>query len=150
MQVYKSNKKTLEGLGFIVILTVQMACMQGKNKTTSKGAGPVTVLTVEVKKEAITKIGKAVQSKTWKITYLKRTRLSSRPPPGNALIVMYTPGSSCSTHSVSISLALLIETSERSASELVLMEPSTDDVSVLTPLMLESLGVEAKPLVSQY
>ena len=61
---------------------------------------------------------------------------------------MYTPGSSCSTHSVSKSLALLMDSSpERSASldELVLMEASIDDVSVLAPLMLESFGVEVTP-----
>lgn len=61
---------------------------------------------------------------------------------------MYTPASSCSTHSASGSLALLIDGSpDRSASldELVLIEASTDDVSVFVPLMLESFGVDVKP-----
>ena len=50
------------------------------------------------------------------------------------------------------SLALLVDSSpEQSASddELVLAEASTDDVLVFAPLMLESLGVEARPPASQ-
>jgi hypothetical protein len=40
---------------------------------------------------------------------------------------------------------------ERSASldELLLIDASIDDVSVLAPLMLESFGVEVKPIESQ-
>lgn len=86
-------------------------------------------------------------SHEFKILYLNRTRLSSRIPLGNALIVMYTPGTSCSIHSDSISLALLKETSpERSPSldELVLAEASIDDVSVFPALMLDNFGVEAR------
>lgn len=66
-------------------------------------------------------------------TDLNLTRLSSLFPSGRALMVIYTPGSSCSTHSVSRSLALLIE--------LVLID---DEASVLAPLMLESLGVDSQ------
>lgn len=44
-----------------------------------------------------------------------------------------------------MSLALLTETSSDRSTELLLAEPSIDDVSVLVPLMLESFGVEAIP-----
>lgn len=88
-----------------------------------------------------------ITTKSVKVSYLNRTRLSSRTPLGNALIVMYTPGTSCSIHSDSISLALLNETSpERSPSldELLLTEASIDDVSVFPALMLDNLGVVAR------
>lgn len=88
-----------------------------------------------------------IPTKSENVSYLNRTRLSSRIPVGNALIVMYTPGTSCSIHSDSISLALLNETSpERSPSldELVLAEASIDDVSVFPALMLDNFGVEAR------
>ena len=74
-------------------------------------------------------------------------------PPSNARIVIYTPGSSSSTHSLSWSLALLTETEsspDRSASgdELVLTDASIDEVSVFAPLILDNLGVDASPTES--
>lgn len=79
------------------------------------------------------------------IQYLKRMRLSSLEPPGKARIVMYTPGSSSSIHSVSKSLALLTERSSDWSPSLVLTEPSTDDVSVFASFVVEGLMDEAKP-----
>lgn len=66
-------------------------------------------------------------------------------------MVMYTPGSSSSTHSLSWSLALLTETessrdrSTSSGDELDLIDASIDEVSVFAPLMLDNLGVDASP-----
>jgi len=76
-------------------------------------------------------------------------------PPGKARMVIYTPGSSSSTHSLSWSLALLMETesspdlSTSSGDELVLIDASIDEVSVLAPLILDNFGVDAKPIESQ-
>jgi hypothetical protein len=83
--------------------------------------------------------------------YLNLTLLISLLPPGKDLIVMYTPGSSSSTHSLSGSLALLIDKSpERSASleELLLIEAAIDDISVFAALMVETFGVEFIPFKS--
>lgn len=81
---------------------------------------------------------------------LNLTRLSSLFPSGKALMVMYTPASSCSTHSLSRSLALLMDSSP-DREVLVRIDAadadaSIDEISVFAPLMLESLGVEATPL----
>lgn len=71
-------------------------------------------------------------------------------PPGKARMVMYTPGSSSSTHSLSSSLPLLTEAdrSTFSGDELVLTDASTDEVSVFAPLMLDNLGVDDSPTES--
>ena len=89
-------------------------------------------------------------------TNLNRTRRSSLIPPGKARIVIYTPGSSSSTHSLSWSLALLMDTesspdlSTSSGDELVLIDASMDEVSVLAPLILDNFGVDARPIESQH
>lgn len=74
--------------------------------------------------------------------------------PGKARIVIYTPGSSSSTHSLSSSLALLTEAesspdpSTSSGDELVLTDAPID-VSVFAPLMLDNSGVDASSTGSQ-
>ena len=89
-------------------------------------------------------------------TNLNRTRRSSLIPPGKARTVIYTPGSSSSTHSLSWSLALLMDTerspdlSTSSGEELVLIDASIDEVSVLAPLILDNFGVDARPIESQH
>lgn len=62
-------------------------------------------------------------------TNLNRTRRSSLIPPGKARIVIYTPGSSSSTHSLSWSLALLTDTE------------SSPDLSISSGPLNHSIGV---------
>ncbi|KAL3036704.1 hypothetical protein AAZX31_01G023700 [Glycine max] len=57
--------------------------------------------------------------------YLILTRRRSLVPSANCLFVRYTPGSSCSVHSVSMSLAFLIDGS--SLEEVVVLDASTYD-----------------------
>uniref|UniRef100_A0A3Q7HRE8 Uncharacterized protein n=1 Tax=Solanum lycopersicum TaxID=4081 RepID=A0A3Q7HRE8_SOLLC len=63
------------------------------------------------------------------LKYLNLTRRSSLVPSTSCLMVIYTPGSSCSIHSDSISLALLTESEASSLESVVVLDASIYDIS---------------------